>query len=248
MTEYAGFEMHEYAYSRTDMSAISEAMFDESCGVVVNGLDGVDPQLWKAFREARAAGVLVMNYDQPGLYLPHARHVDIPAVVPKYLPPYSVKLEERCETRSDGYREVTIHVVSGPDMEAERLLLRNRVMPMLTERCRTRRVRPIFVDIRDDAAGSGPGLAVRTAEIAREGAVHVVLLSGKFEPEENGNERLKRFIEKIPKGGYRLSLIGCGSRRRITVESNTSSRKYFTSLRSRVGCPRLEAGRTTTGD
>ena len=50
------------------------------------------------------------------------------------LAPYSVKLEERCETRSDGYREVMIHVVSGPDMEAERLLLRNRVMPMLVER------------------------------------------------------------------------------------------------------------------
>jgi len=118
-----------------------------------------------------------MNYDLPGLYLPHARHVDIPAAVPKFLAPYCVKLEERCEMRSDGYREVLIHVVSGPDMEAERLLLRNRMMPMLVERCRTRRVRPIYVDLRDDAAGCGPGLAVRTAEIAREGAVHVVLLS-----------------------------------------------------------------------
>lgn len=201
LSDYAGFEMSEYAYDRADMSDLMAAMFDESCGVVVNGLNIVNPQLWKAYRELRSQGVLVMNYDHPGLYLPHSNHVDIPAAVPKYLPPYSVKLEERCETRSDGYREVVIHVVSGPDMESERLLLRNRVMPMLVERCRTRRVRPIYVDLRDDAAGSGPGLALRTAEIARAGAVHVVLLSGKFEPEMHGNERLKRFIEKIPKGG-----------------------------------------------
>ena len=199
LDEYAGFEMHEFVYNRADMSDLVAAMQD--CGVVVNGLEGVDPQLWKTFRDLRAAGVLVMNYDNPGLYLPHDNHVDIPHAVPKYLPPYSVKLEERCETRSDGYREVLIHVVSGPDMEAERLLLRNKVMPMLVERCRTRRVRPKYVDLRDDASGSGPGLAVRTAEVAREGAIHVVLLSGKFEPEAKGNERLKRFIEKIPKGG-----------------------------------------------
>ena len=38
--------MHEYVYDRSDMSDITAAMFDEGCGVVVNGLDGVDPQLW----------------------------------------------------------------------------------------------------------------------------------------------------------------------------------------------------------
>ena len=74
----------------------------------------------------------MMNYDHPGLFLAHDAHVDAPASVPKYLPPYSVDLEARCETRDDGYREVTIHVVSGPDMEAERLLLRTRVLPMLS--------------------------------------------------------------------------------------------------------------------
>ena len=164
-------------------------------------MDVVEPALWKEFRDARAAGVLVMNCDHPGLYLAHTSHVDVPAAVPKYVAPYRVNLAERCETREDGYREVMIHVVSGPDMEAERLLLRNRVLPMLTERCRTRRVRPIYVDLRDDAAGCGPGLAVRAAEVAREGAVHVVLLSGKHEPETHANERLKTFIEKIPRGG-----------------------------------------------
>lgn len=46
LAEYSGFEMHEYVYNRADMSDIVAAMFDESCGVVVNGLDGVDPQLW----------------------------------------------------------------------------------------------------------------------------------------------------------------------------------------------------------
>ena len=173
----------------------------ESCGVVVNGLDAVDPALWRAYRDIRRMGVLVMNYDHPGLFLAHDAHVAAPASVPKSLPPYSVDLEARCETRDDGYREVTIHVVSGPDMEAERLLLRTRVLPMLTERCRTRRVRPVYVDLRDDAAGCGPGLAMRTAEAARAGAVHVLLVSGKLEPEVRGNERLRTFVERIPRGG-----------------------------------------------
>ena len=199
LEEYAGFEVTETTFDRSDLATLRERMLD--CGVVVNGMDVVEPALWKEFRDARAAGVLVMNCDHPGLYLAHTSHVDVPAAVPKYVAPYRVNLAERCETREDGYREVMIHVVSGPDMEAERLLLRNRVLPMLTERCRTRRVRPIYVDLRDDAAGCGPGLAVRAAEVAREGAVHVVLLSGKHEPETHANERLKTFIEKIPRGG-----------------------------------------------
>lgn len=46
LAEYSGFEMLEYVYNRADMSDVVAAMFDEGCGVVVNGLDGVDPQLW----------------------------------------------------------------------------------------------------------------------------------------------------------------------------------------------------------
>ena len=66
------------------------------CGAAVNGMDVVEPALWKEFRDARAAGVLVMNCDHPGLYLAHTSHVDVPAAVPKYVAPYRVNLAERC--------------------------------------------------------------------------------------------------------------------------------------------------------
>ena len=194
----AAFQLIEYHHHPANILALQRIV--SSCGVVVNGLQEVDDKLWKLFRDARTAGVLVLNYDCPGLYLAHENHVDLHASVPKYLPLNSINLETRCETREDRFREVIIHVVSGPDMGAERLLLRNKILPILTERCQTRRVRIRYLDLRDDAANCGPGLHLRTAEAARHRGLHVVLLSGKFEPECGCKEKLTRFIAKLPKG------------------------------------------------
>ena len=53
------------------------------CGVVVNGLNAVDAETWKNYRAAaRAAGVLVFNYDCPGLYGALDAHVDVRARCP----------------------------------------------------------------------------------------------------------------------------------------------------------------------
>ena len=173
------------------------------CGAVVNGLEAVDAETWKNYRAARAAGVLVFNYDRPGLYGALDAHVDVTCAVSKFVPPYSVDLEARCDTKEDGYREVLIHVVSGPDHDAERVAMRDAVLPRLVERCRARRIRPVYVDLRSDAAGCGPGHALRTADVARRAAVHVVLLSGKHEPERDGDARVKAFVDKVPRGGGR---------------------------------------------
>ena len=173
------------------------------CGAVVNGLDAVDAQTWKNFRAARAAGVLVFNYDMPGLYGALDAHVDVTCAVSKFVPPYSVNLEERCDVKEDGYREILIHVVSGPDHDAERVAMRDRVLPRLVERCRARRIRPVYVDLRSDAAGCGPGHALRVADVARGAAVHVVLVSGKHEPELEGDARVKAFVDKVPRGAER---------------------------------------------
>jgi len=173
------------------------------CGVVVNGLNAVDAETWKNYRAARAAGVLVFNYDCPGLYGALDAHVDVTCAVSKFVPPYSVNLEARCDAKEDGYREVLIHVVAGPDHDAERVALRDAVLPRLVERCRARRIRPVYVDLRSDAAGCGPGHALRVADVARAAAVHVVLVSGKHEPELNGDARVRAFVDKIPRGGER---------------------------------------------
>ena len=173
------------------------------CGAVVNGLNAVDAETWKNYRAARAAGVLVFNYDCPGLYGALDAHVDVTCAVSKFVPPYSVNLEARCDAKEDGYREVLIHVVAGPDHDAERVALRDAVLPRLVERCRARRIRPVYVDLRSDAAGCGPGHALRVADVARGAAVHVVLVSGKHEPELNGDARVRAFVDKIPRGGER---------------------------------------------
>ena len=208
-----GFEILEtsvdFAYERSDaehddtnrMVSLSKML---ECGAVVNGLDAVDAQTWKNFRAARAAGVLVFNYDMPGLYIELDAHVDVTCAVSKFVPPYSVNLEERCDMKEDGYREIAIHVVSGPDHDAERVAMRDVVLPRLVERCRARRIRPKYVDLRSDAAGCGPGHALRVAdELSRGAAVHVVLVSGKHEPELEGDKRVKAFVDKVPRGAER---------------------------------------------
>lgn len=174
-------------------------------GVVVNGLETVNKPTWKNLHAARVAGVIVMNYDCPLLFSDMNRYVDVGTLdVPKQLPPYSVDLKNRCSTGPDGYREVIVHVIASNNHEAERAAMRHWVLPRLVERCRTRRVRPVFIDLKSNAAGCGVGHALRTADITRDKAsIHVVLTGGTHEPEKYANERLKRFIDKIPRGGAR---------------------------------------------
>ena len=93
LEEYAGFEVTETTFDRSDLATLRER---SRLRRVVNGMDVVEPALWKEFRDARAAGVLVMNCDHPGLYLAHTSHVDVPAAVPKYVARTSVNLAERC--------------------------------------------------------------------------------------------------------------------------------------------------------
>ena len=147
--------------------------------------------------------VLVFNYDCPGLYGALDAHVDVTCAVSKFVPPYSVNLEARCDAKEDGYREVLIHVVAGTDHDAERVALRDSVLPRLVERCRARRIRPVYVDLRSDAAGCGPGHALRVADVARGAAVHVVLVSGKHEPERNGDDARQGVRRQNPARGER---------------------------------------------
>eukprot|EP00982_Pelagococcus_subviridis_P016475 31479-Pelagococcus_subviridis.AAC.37 len=187
-----GYEKIELSYDSTDASVLQNVIL--TCGIIINGIQKVDLQLWTAFREARKIGILVLNYDRPGLYLHQKKYIDLAAAIPKYLAPYSAHLEKTCETRDDGYREVLIHVISGPGMEAERLVLRDKVCPALVDLCRTRRLRPVYADTLESC---GVASAMRSAEKARLRSIHIVLISGKREPEEREHEYLCRFVDKI---------------------------------------------------
>ena len=96
LEEYAGFEVTETTFDRSELATLRERMLDWR-RQAVNGMDVVEPALWKEFRDARAAGVLVMNCDHPGLYLAHTSHVDVPAAVPKYVARTTSISRERCE-------------------------------------------------------------------------------------------------------------------------------------------------------
>ena len=51
LEEYAGFEVTETTFDRSDLATLRERMLD--CGVVVNGMDVVEPALWKELSHSR---------------------------------------------------------------------------------------------------------------------------------------------------------------------------------------------------
>ena len=185
LREFADFQLFkEFTYDIDSSSCILDLNAATlHYGVIINDVGVVDRGLWTFFQEVRCGGVIVMNYEQPGPCHAHRKHIELSAIVPKIGSLYSANLEKRCHLLDDGYRELTIQVVSGPDMHAERLILRNKMFPRLVERCRTRRVRPIYVDLRQTSSLRGSGLALRTAQVAHVSAIHIVLISGTCLPE-----------------------------------------------------------------
>ena len=65
--------------------------------------DAVDAETWKnAAAAAASAGVLVFNYDCPGLYRALDAHVDVTCAVSKFVPPYSVAWRRGATRRRTG--------------------------------------------------------------------------------------------------------------------------------------------------
>tara|TARA_B110000003_G_scaffold227573_1_gene228893 strand:+ start:2582 stop:8218 length:5637 start_codon:yes stop_codon:yes gene_type:complete len=199
LQQYACFVVTECSYKRSSLLELRD--FVLKCGVVVNGLDEVDAQLWHLYQDARVAGVLVMNYDLPGLYLAQDSHVEPTAAVPKQIPVHFSKLGQRCKLCDDGYREVIIHVISGSDMQSERQILRDKVLPILLERCRTKKVRPVLVDPRDRPTHRGMGTVLQSAQDAQQTGMNILLLSGDCGLDSPlDRNQLTNFIDTLPKG------------------------------------------------
>lgn len=150
-------------------------------------------------RRARAEGVLVLQCSRVGHYLAHSKHPDISqtnALPSKRTAPRLLGLEKRCETRDDGCRELTLFVMSMPGTAEERTAFREHVLPRLKHRCRARRIRLNYVDLKDDCPKAGPGQALNALEHAmKTGGIFVVLVSAKHEIDWYSSVRLNEYVQ-----------------------------------------------------
>lgn len=195
----AGWELREVTYMPGDHMGFMRLYMN--VGVIIVA---VPPALQKedmlrSLRHARANGVLVLQSARVGHYLAHTKHLDIQkthALPSKLLEVRNIGLEKRCETRDDGYRELTLYVLSMPGTSAERNLLRHRLLPKLKHRCRQRRLRLHYVDLKEDSPNAGPGQALGALMHAmKSGGVFVVLVSAKHEIDWDSSVRLRKYVQ-----------------------------------------------------
>lgn len=158
-------------------------------------------QLLEMCRRVRAEGVLVFQCARVGHYLAHNKHLDLQetnALPSKRMTPHAIGLLNRCETRDDGFRQVTMYVVSMPGTMAERNAFREHVFPRLMHRCRKRRIRLSLVDLKDDSPNAGPGQALNALGHAmRTGGIFIVLLSAKHEIDWYSSVRLHKYSQDM---------------------------------------------------
>ena len=201
------WELREVAYMPGDDLGFMRLLESVSVVVVAIPLALQGGDLLELLRKARAKGIIVMQSNKVGHFLAHDRHVDISEtdyLPPKRLPARRIGLEDRCETRDDGYREIVIHVISMPGTGEERTTLRERVMPILQRRCRSRRLRLKYVDLKDMCPGAGPGQAVNAlAHAMKIGGLFVVLLSAKHEIDWYGSVRMREYVQIMRAEGQR---------------------------------------------
>jgi hypothetical protein len=192
-----GWEIREVAYMPGDDLGFLKLI--DRVGLVVVAIPPTlqGQKLLELLRRVRSMGVLVMLSAVVGHYLDHIAHADIAktAGLPsKRMPPQTLGLVDRCETRDDGYREVTLHVLSMPGTSAERNSLRNRILPRLRWHCRNRRVRLHYIDLKDECPQAGPGQAINSLVHAMKmGGIFVVLLSGKHEIDWYASAQLRDY-------------------------------------------------------
>lgn len=150
-------------------------------------------------RRARAEGVLVLQCSRVGHYLAHSKHPDIShtnALPSKRTVPRLLGLQKRCETRDDGFRELTLYVMSMPGTSEERTAFREHVLPQLKHRCRARRIRLNYIDLKDDCPKAGPGQALNALEHAmKTGGIFVILGSAKHEIDWYSSVRLNEYVQ-----------------------------------------------------
>jgi len=194
-----GIEIREVAYMPGDELGFMRLI--DNIGVIVVAIPPTlqGKTLLELLRVARSRGVLVMLSALVGHYLEHVNHLDIAKtkLMPsKRVPPQALGLVERCETRDDGYREITLHVLSMPGTSSERNVLRNRILPRLRSHCRDRRLRLHYVDLKDDCPQAGPGQAVNAlAHAMKMGGIFVVLLSGNHEIDWYSSAEMRNYVE-----------------------------------------------------
>ena len=194
----SGWEMREVVFMPHD-----DLGFKQLAGTVGAIVVAIPPALQSEsllalLRTVRAGGTIVFQSARVGHFLAHSNHIDIcdtHSIPDKRMLPMKVGLEDRCETRNDGYREITLHVLSMPGTSEERNALRNKVLPRLKHRCRGRRVRITYVDLKDDCPNAGPGQALASLlHAVKTGGIFVVLLSAKHEIDWYSSVRICEYV------------------------------------------------------
>ena len=194
-----GWELREVTYMPGDHMGFMRLSI--GVGVIIVAVPPVlqGEDMLRSLRHARASGVLVLQSARVGHYLAHSKHLDIQktyALPSKRLEGRNISLEKRCETRDDGYRELTLYVLSMPGTSAERNLLRHHLLPKLKHRCRQRRLRLHYVDLKDDSPNAGPGQALGAlAHAVKSGGIFVVLMSAKHEIDWDSSVRLQNYVQ-----------------------------------------------------